>query len=267
MQLLIDIGNTSIKWATFEAGKLGPMSSARHFGGLPIDVIARWEHLPRIEQLLLASVGPDSVKDGVETAVNAYWQCPIRRVYTQAQACGIRVAYTDPSRLGVDRFLAMVGAFTVSRPTSSEGPEQSQHGRSLRPCTSEARRRPILVIDAGTAITFDGVAANGEHLGGQILPGIPTLRDSLLANTRLPPHETLDHTGHWGRDTGPAVAAASLQAPVALAERLARLLQSETGQAPIVFITGGDADRLAPFLDRRVERSDSLVLLGLAQFV
>ncbi len=108
--------------------------------------------------------------------------------------------------------------------------------------------------------------ADGTHRGGQILPGIATLRDSLLQGTRLPPHQTQDQSEHWGQDTGPAIAAASLHAPAALGERLRETLRHETGRAPRVILTGGDAERLAPLLQAPVRLQPDLVLRGLARF-
>ncbi|MBK5929098.1 type III pantothenate kinase [Halochromatium salexigens] len=253
MKLLIEIGNTSLKWALLEGTALGPMTAARHFGALPIDVLANWETLARIERVLVASVGPESVLEAVRATVEAYWQCPLQRIEPVAQAHAVRVAYADPRRLGVDRFLALIGAYWLE-------PEPVESGRAPEP------ERGMLIIDAGTAITFDGLLADGTHRGGQILPGITMLRDSLLQGTRLSPHHTQDRTERWGQDTGPAITAASLHAPAALGERLRETFKHETGRAPRVILTGGDAERLAPLFQAPVQLQPDLVLHGLARF-
>jgi type III pantothenate kinase len=256
VKLLVDIGNTSLKWALSDGGEVGPMSAARHFGALPIDVLAAWETIESVDALLLASVGPSEVVDAVRTASAAYWQCPVEQIKTHAQAHGVRVAYAEPSRLGVDRFLALIGAQWLA-----------QHDSRSVTIERSPAQTATLIVDAGTAITIDALLADGTHLGGQILPGIPMLRGSLLQNTRLPAHHTQDHDGLWGNDTGPAIAAASLQAPAALGERLLRALHDQSGQQPRLILTGGDAERLAPHFHSSYEHRADLVLVGLARFV
>lgn len=281
MKLLVEIGNTSLKWAPLDAELPGPMVAARHFGSLPIDVLASWEKLESVDGVLVASVGPASVLDAVSSATAAYWQCPLERIESKGEAWGVQIAYQEPVRLGVDRFLALIGAqWLAERPDllAKAGPDPMRaepksatavtattHPDSEPPQTPE-QGCATLVIDAGTAITFDALLADGRHRGGQILPGIAMLRASLLQGTRMPPHQAQDHYTPWGTDTGPAISAASLQAPAALAERLRSALQQETGKVPRLIITGGDADRLAPLLRRAVHLQPDLVLMGLARF-
>jgi type III pantothenate kinase len=262
-KLLVDIGNTSLKWALGDGAEIGPMRVARHFEALPIDVIAGWEQLAGVEQVVVARVGPTSVLHAIETAATAYWRCSVTCVETRAQAHGVRIAYADPTRLGVDRFLALVAAHALApapiiEPTS--GPSSPRAGRVA------AANAARLIVDAGTALTLDALLSDGTHLGGQILPGIATLRASLLQGTRLPPHHTQDHPATWGQDTGPAIAAASLQAPAALTERLYNRLRQQTGAPPRLILTGGDADRLVPLLDLPAEQHPELVLRGLSRF-
>lgn len=253
MDLLIDIGNSSIKWAGAQPGALGPMASARHFGALPIDLLAAWDGLAGIDRVLAACVGPDAVLTAVEQAAAACWGRSVERIETRLAAHGVRIAYPEPSRLGVDRFLALIGAHRLDTVAPADD-------------GGAPRRRPKLVVDAGTAVTYDALAADGTHLGGQILPGIDTLRASLLERTQLPSHHTYDQPGHWGGDTGPGISAASLHAPAALADRLLARLRAETTEEPLLILTGGDAERLAPLLDTRPARCPDLILRGLACF-
>jgi len=242
MDLLIDIGNTSIKWATHDEGGIGSMGSARHHGALPIDLLAAWDELTGIDQVIAARVGPEAVLDAVANVASACWQCRIRQVETAVEAHGVRIAYAEPARLGVDRFLALIGA------------------REL------AGDRPALIIDAGTAITYDLLDAAGTHLGGLILPGIRLMRDSLLTGTQIPRYEPLEADTSWAADTGEAIAAASIQAPAALAERLQGRLYEHAGTAPAVIVTGGDAERLLAAIPFDADHRPDLVLRGLGRF-
>lgn len=272
MRLLVDIGNTSLKWCRLDGQTLSLMAVARHYGALPIDVLASWEQFGRVEKVLLASVGPEQVVEAVRAVAAACWQCPVMRVESQAQAQGVRIAYAEAGRLGVDRFLGLVGAHWLGegQPNGADSVAKSELeadvARAQRPHAHAESRAAKLIVDAGTAITFDALLADGTHLGGQILPGVTMLRETLLRDVRLPAHQTQDHTEAWGADTGPAIAAASLQAPVALAERLLVQLRRCSGTKPRLILTGSDAERLAPLLYEPHEHHPALVLQGLARF-
>ena len=241
MQLLVDIGNTSIKWATWDGEQLADPGSAKHFGALPIDLLAAWDALDDISGIIVARVGPQSVLDAVANIAAARWRCDLTEIATSAEAHAVRIAYSEPARLGVDRFLALIGAHT-------------QHAG------------PKLIVDAGTAVTYDLLLADGSHLGGLILPGIALMRDSVLAGTQIPRYEPAEADQSWADDTAEAVAAASIQAPAALAERLYQRLSDHASQSPKLIITGGDAERLLPAITPPAIHQPDLVLLGLTRF-
>jgi type III pantothenate kinase len=252
MQLLVDTGNSSIKWALRRgAGQpLTGFGAALHGGALPLDLLAVWDELDRIDAVLAADVGPQSVRDAVAQVSRARFGIAPRWLHTRAEACGMRIAYADPAQLGVDRFLALIAA----------------HRRAQ----AAAQPMSTLIVDAGTAVTFDALLADGRHLGGLILPGIRMQRESLLAGTQIPRHEPTDANLPWAVDTGQAIAAASIQAPAALLERLHHRLAAHAGAAPKLILTGGDAERLAAACDLPAELAPELVpelvLEGLAAF-
>ncbi|KXX65880.1 type III pantothenate kinase [Marichromatium gracile] len=241
MMLLLDIGNTNLRWTLADGQGLGEVGVVRHDGGVPLDLLASWERLaPRPERVLVSNVGGAAVAEALSRVSRAYWALEPEFVATRATWGRLRIAYDDPSRLGVDRWLGLVAA------------EAEGEGAKL-------------VLDAGTAVTFDLLAADGEHLGGVILPGIEMMRASLLAGTAIP-RITAEPTGEpWARDTGAAVAAGSLQAVLGVATRLYDQFVSRTGETPRLLLTGGDAPRLAGQLDRPWEAVPDLVLRGLAR--
>lgn len=238
MELLIDAGNTNLKWACAGPDGIGEMRTLRHHGALPIDLHAAWELLPPPDRVLIANVGGESLGETLRLACRAHWGREPRFARPRQTCCGVTVAYAEPARLGADRWLALLAA---RREVSG----------------------PVLVVDAGTAVTYDLLLADGRHLGGLILPGMRMMRESLLAGTRIPAVEPADSVEPWAADTGAAVAAASVQAPAALAERLRDRLAAAAGQAPTVLITGGDAERLAGALERPARPIPDLVLRGL----
>ncbi len=242
MELLVDIGNTNLKWTLRAAGLpplLEPMRVLRHHGGLPLDLLAAWEGLEKPVRTRVACVGAPKVGEGLSRVCRALWGQEPEFVRPQAVWGGLTVAYADPGRLGVDRWLGLLAA------------------RRLLD-------QPVLVLDAGTAITYDLLLADGRHLGGLILPGIETMRQALLANTQIPRVEPEEIADSWAKDTATAIAVASLDAPVALAERLLRQLAASAGTAPVLVTTGGDAERLMARIQSIALHVPDLVLQGLA---
>jgi type III pantothenate kinase len=254
LNLLLDIGNTNLRWACQDGPDLGAMGTVRHGDAVPLDLLAAWESLGLPERVLVGNVGGESVGGAVSRVVRALWGLDAELLGVRPHCLGVRVAYEDPSRLGVDRWLALLGATT--------GPEA-----------------PALIVDAGTAVTYDLLLTGGRHLGGLILPGIEPMRAALLQRTRIPPVGLDPDLGTsleepWARDTGSAVAAGAIQALGALADRLHdRLtercrLESRSGPGGVVprlLLTGGDAERLAPAIGRPHLIIPDLVLRGLAR--
>jgi type III pantothenate kinase len=243
MYLLIDIGNTNLHWAQFD-GILSPMQTLRHHQRMPLDLLAAWERLPRPDGVLVGNVGGESVGQALGVAVRASWGLTAQFVAPCQEYLGVRVAYPQPARLGVDRWLALLAA-------RARGPEAT------------------LILDLGTAATYDLLDPDGVHLGGLILPGLAMMRDSLLAGTGIPRDAAEPATDPWAADTGAAVATGSLHALAALAERLyARLRErAAAGAPPVILITGGDGPRIARLIDAPALLVPELVLLGLVRLI
>jgi type III pantothenate kinase len=239
VDLLIDIGNTSLKWATQGPGGGAAMQSLRHHGGLPIDLHASWEALPAPKRVLVSNVAGAALGAELTRACLAHWGLAPRFAQTRAQCFGVRIAYAEPERLGVDRWLALLAAYRDYAP-------------------------PVLIVDAGTAVTYDALVGDGQHLGGLILPGMRLMREAVLARTQIPPVEPEESPELWGRDTASAVANAALLAPTALAERLGERLRDQTGAEPELILTGGDGEQLLAALERPARLVPDLVLRGLA---
>ncbi len=242
MDLLIDIGNTSLKWTLSSGGPspaLEPMRLLRHHGALPLDLLAAWEQLATPDRVRVACVGSNQVALALSRVCQARWGLHPDFVTTRSACRGLRVAYREPTRLGVDRWLALLAAHQMGE-------------------------RALLILDAGTAITYDLLLGDGRHLGGLILAGVHTMRQSLLANTQIPPVEPQDSDASWATDTATAIAIASLDAPAALAERLLRQLAEVADCSPVLITTGGDAQALQARIQTPARHVPDLVLQGLA---
>lgn len=236
MKLLFDRGNSSVKWAAVEADQWQAEGRLELDGDghvRPADLQA----LPQPDSLWLASVARDERDAQLAEQLQQQWDLPVQRVVTRASACGVRCAYAEPARLGVDRWLAVLAA--------------------------HAGGRDAVVIDAGTAITVDAVRAGGEHLGGVIAPGIGLMRRSLYASTDRIPDEGEATVEFLGRDTRAAVSSGTLQAAAGMINAVVRRLQGELDAECRILLTGGDAERLRPLLEFEPELRPRLVLEGL----
>lgn len=217
MKLLIDLGNTRLKWAvTGDGQRLGEVQAAVH-GGDPAPAVARID-APGVHEVLIASVGDAPLNAALGDALRERFGCEPKFVATRRDCAGLRIAYDDPSRLGVDRWLAMLGVWRTVRGA-------------------------FCVVSAGTALTFDAVDADGNHLGGLIAPGVTTMAESVLGRTRFPAAALPDADGPaLGTDTESCVAQGALHAALGLIDRAAADADGPR------FICGGDALRLLPGL-------------------
>lgn len=238
--LLIDIGNTNLKWAT--AGEQG----FAYGGSCPSQADAieslfgqAWAGL-RPEAVYVSCVGNPGLARQLETLANSTWGIQVEILATPNQGCGIRNSYSAPAKLGSDRWAAMVAAF-------------DQAGG------------PVCVVSCGTAITLDVVDATGQHLGGLILPGYALMRRSLHEGTGLPliDNRQADTTGQLGRSTEEAIRLGTGTAVHALVARVLGQQQAELAGLQL-FLTGGDATTLGKQLELSAIIEPHLVLMGLA---
>lgn len=240
MRLLLDLGNTRLKWAlqVQPAGWLA-RGAVDWQQDMTTALESAWTGLPRPATVIAASV-VDIAREVQVTAVSErLFACAPDWLRTPAIACGVRNAYAEPQRLGVDRFLAMVAA-------RADG------------------HAPCVVAGAGTALTLDALAADGLHLGGLIAPGPQLMQQSLLDATARVRPERPGEILELADNTADAVASGCWQAAAALIERFATRMAPRLGAMPTLILDGGDAERLAPLLSLPARLSQDGVLRGLA---
>lgn len=232
---LFDLGNTRLKCAPLVDGRVGDVLALPH---READISAALEAAlpPRIDVAHVASVASEGLRVALLQALTARAR-RISLARTQAAFGEFRIAYAQPHKLGVDRFLAMLAA----------------HARC-----NEA----VLLCGVGTALTIDLVDAQGQHLGGRIAPS-PTLMREVL-HERAP---QLPSQGgapvDFAADTEDALASGCEGAALALIEASRDAAQRRLGKRPRLVLHGGGADELAARLPDAT-RIGSLVLEGLA---
>lgn len=241
MRLLLDLGNTRLKWAlqSAHAGGWAGEGALEWQPDMAAALASAWAELPSPAQVVAASVVAGEREAQVAEAVQRRFTLEPRWLRTPAAACGVRNAYAEPQRLGVDRFLAMVAA----------------HADGLAPC---------VLAGLGTALTLDALTGDGQHLGGLIAPGPRLMQQSLVGATARIRPERAGQILELADNTPDAVASGCWQATVALVERFHARMAPRLGGAPQLLLAGGDAVQLLPLLSLPARLSQDAVLRGVA---
>ena len=237
--LLLDIGNSRVKWARLAGGTLSDHGDCAVAGLTAADLAARLP-LPRPPRALAANVAGEAAAIIVAEAVRMEAGPALEFITTGVEACGVSNGYRDPGQLGVDRWLAMIGAW-------------------------QQLKGPLCVIDCGTAITIDGVDGNGVHIGGMIAPGIEMMRRSLETGTAgVRPVAELGEGDDFGRSTAEAVQAGTACAANTLIDQALERCRRRLGASTQGVITGGAARQLNADVMNNCRHIPDLVLRGLA---
>lgn len=249
--LELDQGNTRAKWRLLADAGDGAASILDRGAFAPGDWWAA-ESLPSAwvahapHRIRAANVAGAAVAESIAARLRRDFDVEVEFARVTAECGGVRCAYPDVSRLGVDRWLAVLAAFRRA-PT------------------------PALVVDCGSAVTLDLLGANGAHLGGYIVPGLGLMRRALFSDTDAvkvaqpsePPASLAP-----AQDTAAAVNRGLPLMVLGAVERaydgLAHQCALEAAPGPRLLFCGGDADLLAPWCDRPHEVAGDLVMEGLA---
>jgi type III pantothenate kinase len=227
MLLCLDVGNTQIHGGVYEAGRLRtqfrksthPLGTADELGVFFSAVLRENGLDPRgVTRTAICSVVPAAVRALSEACV-AYWKCePF--ILQAGTRTGLKVRYRNAHEVGSDRIANAIAA------------------------THRHPRRNILVVDCGTATTFDVITSTGDYLGGAILPGVGVSLDALASHTaRLPRVELARPAGALGRSTVESIQSGVFHGHVGAIRRLIALLALEAfaDDKPRVIGTGGFA--------------------------
>ncbi|MDZ7787619.1 MAG: type III pantothenate kinase [Halofilum sp. (in: g-proteobacteria)] len=237
MRLVIDIGNSRIKWALGAAGELSaPASFARPRADHDDAWERAWGHL-RPEGVTVCSVAGRRSVAVLRDWVERRWAVPFHEVRAREHCGPIVNAYADPASLGADRWANLLGA--------------------------RAARGPLdcIIVDAGTAVTVDALRADGRHLGGAIFAGLSASRAGLRSAAPALP-AAHDEAPLPSDNTAGAIGGGTLIGLAGAIERVAMVVGGRL-TAPERILTGGDAERLAPWLDAGWSSDPLLTLRGL----
>ncbi|MBV8679839.1 MAG: type III pantothenate kinase [Aquitalea sp.] len=231
MKLLLDAGNSRLKWGVHD-GQCWLAQGAVDHADIA-SLTAQWAQWP-LTSVHAASVARPAVAEAMQQAA----PCPLQWVRAAASFADVRNHYRNPAEQGADRWLAVLAA------------------RQL--CTDD-----VVVACAGTALTVEALSAEGDYLGGMILPGQTLMLRSLAQGTAQ-----LDRSAGkvqpFPQGTEDALASGVLAAQCGAIERMCRQLAAHTGRVlPSVLLTGGEASSIAAQLAGPARIVDNLVLMGL----
>ena len=234
MILAIDAGNTRIKWGLWED---------RGFVAQGSILTSRAETLPDALHMLArpaAAIGSNVAGAAVRTVIEAAlspWRIGVRWIISAAAQCGVSSCYENPQQLGTDRWAALVGA----------------RARCAQAC---------VVANVGTAVTVDAMTAQGEFLGGLILPGLELMARALASGTADLPLQPGRYETFPANSVN-AIRSGATQAIAGAIERMARNMAEAGHGDPQLILSGGAAEVIVPVLGRPCALVPTLVLEGL----
>jgi type III pantothenate kinase len=243
MVLLVDAGNTRIKWARVQGEKLGTRYAAVHGRLSTADYRRRLFGKQPPERVLIASVAGARVNAALAAAARRA-HIKARFVRVPRRAGMVTVGYREPWRWGVDRYVAAVGAVHLFRGIA------------------------VCVVGVGTALTVDLIGADGRHRGGVIIPSPALMVESLLSQThgirRRARGGATGDGGFFARSTRSGLVQGSRYAAAALIDRAVEEAGRLLGKRPLAVLTGGEASSVRPLVRNPCVGVPDLVLRGLA---
>jgi type III pantothenate kinase len=239
MILLVDVGNTRIKWLIWDKGQVRQRGHRLHQNLAPALLGEQlWGGLERPSQVMVANVAGAEMAAVLQAWMQQAWAVEARFAVSAATGFGVRNAYRVPAQMGVDRWVAMIGA----------------KARSGQSCC---------IVDCGTAITVDALTAEGNHLGGVIFPGMRLMRESLYRDTRQIPAADHGQATVFGQSTRDCVWGGTTYAVAAAIDGITERMEEALPGAVQRLLTGGDAEVLMPYLRGSYRLEPDLIFHGL----
>ena len=252
LTLLIDMGNTRLKWVWATDGEIDQSTFGR---GNRDDFPGKYKQPDGAPpgRVLVSSVANQAITTGLVSDCESRWGAPVKRLQTRTSQDGIVNAYENPATLGIDRWLAIVGA-------------------------AHAYGTPVVIMDLGTATTLDAVDEQGRHLGGLILPGPVLMLESLATATAMPvPTDFRNReteTGTKGKKVdkpgvGPAFSTTEairegvFAAQIGALNQFMRHVAAKLSKGPRLVLTGGAAECILDRLECRPVFDPWLVFKGM----
>jgi type III pantothenate kinase len=235
--LLIDVGNSRIKWGFWQDNQVeGYSAFAYSEGDLQNLLIKELGHSVS-QKVFICSVASEKINQLIIKWFESQWQINAELVLTQGKQFGVVNAYQNKNALGVDRWLGMLAAY-------------------------HQNRKAVCVIDCGTAVTLDVVGKDGQHLGGLIMPGLNMMQKSLLVGTQGI-GSLQGEISMLADNTEDAVIGGCAHLLVTGLDGLYKKHYQQLDGELICIVTGGDGEKVAKAMESNCHYEEDLILYGL----
>jgi type III pantothenate kinase len=236
MKLLVDSGNTRLKWGWSDNGEITLADTLVNSHISFAVLLDSWQTLALPQTIAISCVNSPQTLALITSVADLLWpDCPVIVAQPALFGCGVRNAYEQPEKLGADRWMALIAVYNFYR-------------------------QAACIVDCGTAITIDLIDADGYHQGGMICPGLQLMKQSLSKATRQLPYSQADYTVGLANNTEAGIYNGTLFAACGLIEKV---LASQPIPLQLI-LTGGDARCIAASVSCGCIVDDNLVLRGLS---
>ncbi len=231
MMLLVDMGNTRIKWAIAHDDILSEQGAIirepdgeNNLAQLAV-LDQRWAELDTPERVVIANGAGAAQAQHIESWIKQHWLCPVSYLTTPKTQLGVTNAYARHQDLGIDRWLGLLAGYHLI-----DG--------------------AVCIIDCGTAVTVDAIDANGQHLGGCIVAGLAMMRSALNQTEKIniQPIRAENELLSVNASTKTAVYCGTLYAVSKAVDAIIVDMKNEMASDATCIITGGDAKLIQPLL-------------------
>lgn len=241
MKLLVDVGNTRIKYCQLKGSVIESVCRVNHHNQYSDVLGAEWSQLEPPSKVWVSNVAGQQAFDAINRYCQRQWNIQASFVKVQKQFGDIKNCYEYIDQMGVDRWMIIVGAREIF-------PEGN-----------------VIIIDAGTAVNIELLNQNNHYLGGAILPGMNLMHQVLMGNTHMTEAELESSAlvGAVGKSTKQCVDAGVQHGLLGAIERVAKTMRQQLNGPVNFLITGGGASWLQDKLELELVHAPDLVLLGL----
>ncbi|MGW8248667.1 MAG: type III pantothenate kinase [Acidiferrobacterales bacterium] len=238
MKVLFDFGNSRLKWAISDNGiQQSGLLADYDLTNLSDELDNALGEFETPQETWISSVAGEKATGELHDWLRKRWSLEGHLIKAETEAYGVVNSYTHPAQLGSDRWAALIAV---------------RH-RYTQPAT---------IIDCGTAVTVDLINDN-RFYGGVILPGIQLARECLVANTAQLQFKGEVDISSLAKTTSEGIQSGTLLGLVGAINYIVQCQQRDEGLSSKVYLTGGNASLVRPYLDREVEVVDDLVLQGI----
>ena len=241
MELLLDIGNSSVNWAIQEQDNFN-VTGAFAYSKNSFEKKIK-ENLSSIEKpaaVLVSNVAGNQIFMLLNNWVKEQWQQECWQPDVSAEYKALKNSYADTTQMGLDRWLSMIASW-------------------------EMNQSAVCLVSCGTALTIDSIDNEGKHLGGYIIPGIELMQKALITNTvQINTEIRKEASIEYAKDTQTAINNGAFLTTVLMIDGVIDRFNAQSNSKAKCIISGGMANLIKPLLKHSFELEPNLVLMGLS---